>query len=140
MYQGAQVDSALGGDWYDAFAVDGKIVMTIGDVTGKGVDAARLMVQLRQWVRMAAVVLPEPAPMMTLLNRGVIFSKAATSWRPRSSRSSMKHGVASHTPRPDILRRSSSRRKGSLMRWPVRRACRSAFPMRPTIRSTRHSR
>ncbi len=73
MYQGAQVDSALGGDWYDAFAVGDKIVMTIGDVTGKGVDAARLMVQLRQWVRMAAVVSPEPAPMMTLLNRALIF-------------------------------------------------------------------
>ncbi len=73
MYQGAQVDSALGGDWYDAFAVDGKIVMTIGDVTGKGVDAARLMVQLRQWVRMAAVVCPEPARMMVLLNRALVL-------------------------------------------------------------------
>ncbi len=73
VYQGAQVDSALGGDWYDAFAVDGKIVMTIGDVTGKGVDAARLMVQLRQWVRMAAVVSPEPASMVTLLNRALIL-------------------------------------------------------------------
>jgi len=73
MYQGAQVDSALGGDWYDAFAVNGRIVMTIGDVTGKGVDAARLMVQLRQWVRMTAVVSPDPAQMMTLLNRALIL-------------------------------------------------------------------
>lgn len=73
MYQGAQVDSALGGDWYDAFTIDGHIVMTIGDVTGKGVDAARLMVQLRQWVRMSAVVSPEPALMLTLLNRAIIL-------------------------------------------------------------------
>ena len=73
MYQGAQVGSALGGDWYDAFALNGRIVMTIGDVTGKGVDAARLMVQLRQWVRMAAVVSADPAEMMTLLNRALIF-------------------------------------------------------------------
>lgn len=72
MYQGAQVDSALGGDWYDAFAMDGRIVMTIGDVTGKGVDAARLMVQLRQWVRMAAVVSTDPAQMMSLLNRALV--------------------------------------------------------------------
>ena len=71
VYQGAQVDSALGGDWYDAFVVGRQIVMTIGDVTGKGVDAARLMVQLRQWVRMAAVVSPEPADMLTLLNRAL---------------------------------------------------------------------
>jgi phosphoserine phosphatase RsbU/P len=73
MYQGAQVESALGGDWYDAFAVDGHIVMTVGDVTGKGVDAARLMVQLRQWVRMTAVVTLDPAQMMTLLNRALIL-------------------------------------------------------------------
>jgi len=75
IYQGAQVDSALGGDWYDAFATNGKIVMTIGDVTGKGVDAARLMVQLRQWVRMAAVVSVEPAEMMTLLNRALVLER-----------------------------------------------------------------
>ena len=75
MYQGAQVDSALGGDWYDAFAMGGKIVMTIGDVTGKGVDAARLMVQLRQWVRMAAVVSEDVAAMMTLLNRALILER-----------------------------------------------------------------
>ncbi len=73
VYQGAQDDSALGGDWYDAFATDGKVVMTIGDVTGKGVDAARLMVQLRQWVRMAAVVSTDPASMMTLLNRALVM-------------------------------------------------------------------
>lgn len=73
MYQGAQVDSALGGDWYDAFAVSDRIVMTIGDVTGKGVDAARLMVQLRQWVRMTAVVSTDPGEMLSLLNRALIF-------------------------------------------------------------------
>ena len=73
MYQGAQVGSALGGDWYDAFSVGGRIVMTIGDVTGKGVDAARLMVQLRQWIHMAAVVSTDTAEMMTLLNRALIM-------------------------------------------------------------------
>ncbi len=73
MYQGAQVGSALGGDWYDAFSVGGRIVMTIGDVTGKGVDAARLMVQLRQWIHMAAVVSSDTAEMMTLLNRALIM-------------------------------------------------------------------
>jgi serine phosphatase RsbU (regulator of sigma subunit)/anti-sigma regulatory factor (Ser/Thr protein kinase) len=73
MYQGAQIDSALGGDWYDAFTVGSQIVMTIGDVTGKGVDAARLMVQLRQWVRMAAVVSTDPAEMMGLMNRALML-------------------------------------------------------------------
>ncbi|HEX3550963.1 MAG TPA: SpoIIE family protein phosphatase [Candidatus Elarobacter sp.] len=73
VYQGAQVDSSLGGDWYDAFAIGDRVVLTIGDVTGKGVDAARLMVQLRQWVRMAAVVSTDPGEIMTLLNRALIL-------------------------------------------------------------------
>ncbi|HEY6235089.1 MAG TPA: SpoIIE family protein phosphatase, partial [Candidatus Elarobacter sp.] len=72
MYQAAQDESALGGDWYDAFRSHDSIVMTIGDVTGKGVDAARLMVQLRQWVRMAAVVARDPGEMLTLLNEALV--------------------------------------------------------------------
>jgi anti-sigma regulatory factor (Ser/Thr protein kinase) len=72
MYQPANVESALGGDWYDAFPVNGHVVMTIGDVTGKGVEAARLMVQLRQWIRLAAVVTLDPAAMLSLLNRALL--------------------------------------------------------------------
>ena len=72
MYQAAHDESALGGDWYDAFRSHDRIVMTIGDVTGKGVDAARLMVQLRQWVRMAAVVTRDPGEMLTLLNDALV--------------------------------------------------------------------
>lgn len=72
LYRGAQDDSALGGDWYDAFEAGRNIVMTVGDVMGKGVDAARMMVQLRQWVRLAAVVSTDPAQMLSLLNRAVM--------------------------------------------------------------------
>ncbi len=76
LYRGAQDGSALGGDWYDAFeASDGRIVMTVGDVTGKGLDAARLMVQIRQWVRLAAVVSGDPGEMMRLLNRALLMEK-----------------------------------------------------------------
>jgi phosphoserine phosphatase RsbU/P len=103
MYQGAQVETALGGDWYDAFAVDGRIVMTIGDVTGKGVDAARLMVQLRQWVRMTAVVTLDPAQMMTLLNRALILEgrdELATAFIAVIDRAgrSMTYSSAGHPP------------------------------------------
>jgi anti-sigma regulatory factor (Ser/Thr protein kinase) len=59
----------LGGDWYDAFETrDGSIVVTIGDVSGKGIDAARNMVQLRQSIRVAAIVSREPDTMLRLLN------------------------------------------------------------------------
>jgi serine phosphatase RsbU (regulator of sigma subunit) len=72
MYQAAQDEAALGGDWYDAFQLRDRIVVTIGDVAGKGVDAARLMVQLRQWVRMTAVVTLDPGEMLTLLNKALV--------------------------------------------------------------------
>jgi phosphoserine phosphatase RsbU/P len=72
MYQAAQADTSLGGDWYDAFPRGDDIVITIGDVTGKGIDAARLMVQLRQWIRLASVVTGDPGEMLSLLNNGLI--------------------------------------------------------------------
>jgi serine phosphatase RsbU (regulator of sigma subunit)/anti-sigma regulatory factor (Ser/Thr protein kinase) len=103
IYRGAQVDSALGGDWYDAFPLDGHTVVTIGDVTGKGLDAARLMVQLRQWIRIAAVVSPDPADMMTLLNRALIRegrAELATAFIAVIDRegSAMRYCSAGHPP------------------------------------------
>ncbi|MFI6740371.1 SpoIIE family protein phosphatase [Nonomuraea sp. NPDC050451] len=42
----------VGGDWYDAVELpDGRISLTIGDVMGKGVEAAALMGQLRSATR-----------------------------------------------------------------------------------------
>ena len=76
MYQAASVETALGGDWYDAFTSGDDIVITIGDVTGKGIDAARLMVQLRQWIRMAALVTTDPGEMLALLNKGLVSDGA----------------------------------------------------------------
>jgi len=42
----------LGGDWYDAFPLpDGRVGLSIGDVTGHGLDAAALMAQCRLALR-----------------------------------------------------------------------------------------
>ncbi len=42
----------VGGDWYDAFRLpDGRIGLSIGDVTGHGLDAAALMAQCRLALR-----------------------------------------------------------------------------------------
>ncbi|HZO94856.1 MAG TPA: SpoIIE family protein phosphatase [Candidatus Baltobacteraceae bacterium] len=75
LYRGAQDGSALGGDWYDVFETGDSIVVTVGDVTGKGLDAARLMVQIRQWVRLASVVSRDPGEMMRLLNRAMLLER-----------------------------------------------------------------
>ncbi|WP_369056068.1 SpoIIE family protein phosphatase [Kineococcus terrestris] len=50
-YQPAVVGAEVGGDWYDAVALDGDAVFVIGDVQGHSTTAAGLMGQLRTAVR-----------------------------------------------------------------------------------------
>jgi GAF domain-containing protein len=53
-YEPAESELLVGGDWYDAFNLpDGRIGISIGDVTGHGVDAASLMGSLRDALRTA---------------------------------------------------------------------------------------
>jgi GAF domain-containing protein len=55
----------IGGDWYDAFALpDGRIALSVGDVVGSGLDAAIIMSQMRQALRAAAFIQPDPAAML----------------------------------------------------------------------------
>ncbi len=62
----------IGGDWYDAFEIpDGRIVIGIGDISGHGVSAARLMAKLRHATRAYSVVDPDPANVLTKLDRFV---------------------------------------------------------------------
>lgn len=64
-YVPSERDAGIGGDWYDAFALrDGKLVVSIGDVAGKGVDAAVLMSSLRQAIRVAAYQGLDPAAIL----------------------------------------------------------------------------
>ena len=52
----------VGGDFYDAFALDdGRYVFFIGDVMGRGVAAAAAMAQMRAALRAFASVDPKPA-------------------------------------------------------------------------------
>lgn len=50
----------VGGDWYDAFGVEGDLVVVIGDVSGHDVSAAARMAALRHTVRAHAVDRTEP--------------------------------------------------------------------------------
>jgi PAS domain S-box-containing protein len=46
----------IGGDWYDAFTLpDGSLLFSIGDVAGKGLDAAVLMASMRNAIRVAGL-------------------------------------------------------------------------------------
>ncbi len=74
IYRPALSEAELGGDWYDAFKMrNGKILMTIGDVAGKGVEAARMMVQIRQAIRIASVASEDPAQMLQLVNEALLI-------------------------------------------------------------------
>jgi GAF domain-containing protein len=51
-YEPAETELLVGGDWYDAFNLqDGRIGISIGDVTGHGIEAASFMSGLRDALR-----------------------------------------------------------------------------------------
>lgn len=54
-YSAASESQRVGGDFYDAFELpDGRVALTIGDVTGHGLEAAVIMGEIRQALRAAA--------------------------------------------------------------------------------------
>ena len=60
----------VGGDWYDAVALpDGRVVLLVGDVVGKGVRAATAMGVLRQSVRVLVDRDPSPSSVLCGLER-----------------------------------------------------------------------
>src|SRR3954467_1399144 len=62
-----------GGDFYDAFAIpDGAGGLAIGDVCGKGVDAAALTALARHTIRAAAHERQTPSAVLDVLNRAVL--------------------------------------------------------------------
>jgi PAS domain S-box-containing protein len=55
-YRAGDLGVTVGGDWYDAVRLrDGSLLFSIGDVAGKGLDAAVLMASMRQAIRVAGL-------------------------------------------------------------------------------------
>lgn len=66
----------IGGDFYDVFKTeDGKTAFLVGDVTGKGVEAASLAVAVRSTIRAFAYDLGEPDSALTHAN-AVTYSQS----------------------------------------------------------------
>jgi phosphoserine phosphatase RsbU/P len=62
----------VGGDYYDFIPyADGRVVLLVGDVSGKGFPASLLMSSLQARVHMLAESTPEPAPAVSALNRAL---------------------------------------------------------------------
>jgi len=72
VYEPGENDSYVGGDWYDAVRlVDGRILISIGDVAGSGVEAAVVMGVARQIMRGIAQVHADPALMLDAADRAL---------------------------------------------------------------------
>ncbi|WP_307798038.1 SpoIIE family protein phosphatase [Actinoplanes flavus] len=69
-YQAAAQDLEVGGDWYDAFLITAnKLAVVVGDVVGRGIDAATTMGQLRSAIRALATAENGPARLLEGLDR-----------------------------------------------------------------------
>ena len=59
----------VGGDWYDVVPLaDGRVVLALGDVMGKGVPAAVVMGQVRAALRAYALIDPDPGVLLSRLD------------------------------------------------------------------------
>src|SRR5690348_10563917 len=61
-YAPAEHESLIGGDWYDAVALDdGRIFLCVGDVTGHGLEAAITMSRVHHSILANAEIENDPA-------------------------------------------------------------------------------
>ena len=71
-YAPGKSEAMIGGDWFDAFRLaDGRIVLSIGDVSGSGLQAAVVMGSVRQVIRGAAQLQPEPGVILDATDRAL---------------------------------------------------------------------
>ena len=111
-YLPAQIGTAVGGDWYDAFVQpDGSVMLAVGDVSGHDIEAAATMGQVRNLVRGDAYGRDdEPGPLLAQLDRalhGLGMPAAATAVLARLRRDDdgyeLTFANAGHPP-PVLLR------------------------------------
>jgi serine phosphatase RsbU (regulator of sigma subunit) len=68
VYIPALAGTEVGGDFYDAWAVGNSWIVTVGDVTGKGVEAAALTSLVRHTLRATAEFVSSPAELLRRLD------------------------------------------------------------------------
>ncbi|HEX4011748.1 MAG TPA: SpoIIE family protein phosphatase [Solirubrobacteraceae bacterium] len=71
IYAPAVQSTEVGGDFYDAWAIDGAWMIVIGDVTGKGVQAAALTSLVRHSLRAASEFESRPARLLAHVDRAL---------------------------------------------------------------------
>src|SRR6478672_3529065 len=66
----------VGGDFYDAVRVDERITLIVGDVQGKGAEAATLTSLARHTLRAGALADRQPAALLEQLNTALLYGQA----------------------------------------------------------------
>jgi serine phosphatase RsbU (regulator of sigma subunit) len=78
MYRPAGAENEVGGDFYDAFQVADGWMLVIGDVTGRGAQAASITALARYTLRTAAVLTNDPLVALATLNRALLARQDAS--------------------------------------------------------------
>jgi serine phosphatase RsbU (regulator of sigma subunit)/anti-sigma regulatory factor (Ser/Thr protein kinase) len=70
VYRPAASDVRVGGDWYDAFDLDDhRVLLTVGDVTGHGLQASIVMGKLRHAINVVAMYERNPVQILNAAER-----------------------------------------------------------------------
>jgi len=72
LYRPAGEENLVGGDFYDAFPTPTGWMLLVGDVTGRGAEAAALTGQARHTLRTAGMLLGDPDAAFEQLNRALV--------------------------------------------------------------------
>jgi serine phosphatase RsbU (regulator of sigma subunit) len=78
MYRPAGAENEIGGDFYDAFRIAGGWMVVIGDVTGRGAQAASVTALARYTLRTAAALTGDPVIALEALNRELLARRGAS--------------------------------------------------------------
>lgn len=69
-YAAGEEGVEVGGDWYDVIALDARrLLLVVGDVSGRGLRAATTMASLRYAIRAYAAQTDDPAEILTKISR-----------------------------------------------------------------------
>ncbi len=106
-YRPASDEADVGGDWYDAFDIgDGTVGISVGDVTGHGLEAAVAMSEIRRAIRAAAASHDSPAALLNYVDtmvasQGIGMATAIVGlYDPENN--TLKYASAGH-PNPVLL-------------------------------------
>jgi serine phosphatase RsbU (regulator of sigma subunit) len=76
-YEAGEEGVDVGGDWYDVIAIDARrLLLVVGDVSGRGLRAATTMASLRYAIRAYAAQADDPAEILTKISRLVDIAES----------------------------------------------------------------